>query len=113
MGEPGVVHGTFEITLYPNATDLLSSPVALQASEAYPVTALYRPPGSLSARRAGGAFALDPDRLLEAGFGDPKEYGRALGEGLFRGAIRDLFRNALAATPATDSLHVLLSLEAP
>jgi hypothetical protein len=105
-------HGTFEITLYPSVADLAPTPGAPPAV-VYPVTAMYRPPGMLLAQRAGGKFAFDPARLLASGFRDPRDYGLALGKRLFRGAIRGLFRTALAETPADDSLHVLLALEAP
>jgi hypothetical protein len=72
--ESGLAHGTFEITLYPSAADLLRAPGAPPAAASYPVTAMHRPPGSLSARRAGGEFAFDPDRLLAAE-ADPRSYG--------------------------------------
>ena len=104
-------HGTFEITLYPSVADLARTPWSLPTLTSYPVTAMFRPSACLSAQRAGGEFTFDLNRLLEVSVGDPRNYGLALGQGLFRGEIRDLFRHALAATPTDDSLHILLALE--
>jgi hypothetical protein len=102
-----------EIAFYPGLTDLTSASKDKSAPWHYPVTATYRPPDSIVGRRADGEFAYDPDRLLRAGDANLREYGMALGEGLFQGAIFSLFRDALSATRAEDSLHVMLSLEAP
>ena len=48
-----VTHGTFELTFYPSFADRQppAGTAGLAPNEVYPVTAVYRPPGSLSARR--------------------------------------------------------------
>src|SRR5262245_9603552 len=92
-----MAHGTLEITFYPSLADLTPAVGIGSGPARYPVTAMYRPPHSLTARRVGGEFVCDSERLLQTGDADPRGYGLSLGQGLFWGDVHALFLRRLAS----------------
>jgi WD40 repeat protein len=86
---------TFEIT------------IQRKAGSTWPVVVLQAASGVFLPTRREGVLELDPAELIAAP--DPFEYGRTLGEALFRGPVRDAFVEAAAR--GDGPLHMLLFVE--
>ena len=101
-------HSTFEITFYPNESDLKREAADKTLPARYQVTVVYRPWDNLSATVESGQFEYTPAEL-EMLAGKAVRYGQYLGEKLFCDPVAGLFQTALAGNQ--DSLHCLLQLE--
>lgn len=86
---------TFEIT------------IQRKLGASWPVVVLQAASGVFLPTRREGVLELDPAELIAAP--GPFEYGRMLGEALFRGPVRDAFVEAAAR--GDGPLHVLLFVE--
>jgi hypothetical protein len=86
-----------------------------KAEAGWPVVAERTSPGAVLRLRAEGTLLLGPETeaaLLAAAI-EPRVYGEALGQALFRDEIRDAFVSAQAETIEDDRLRVLLTVEDP
>jgi hypothetical protein len=86
---------TFEIT------------IQRQVDDTWPVVVIQSTTGVFLPTRREGILELDTSKLISAS--GPFEYGKLLGESLFRSSIRDAYVEALARSD--DALHILLHIE--